>query len=86
MNTDQRVALANYKSHMIISDVATNWQHEVDAPALFYIYKFFPHHGSSYEYIAECSNRGICNNFEGLLRVLSGYEVIAVTYMGGLQL
>ncbi len=86
LTMDQADAVANYKTHMIISDVATNWQHEVDAPALFYIYKFFPHYASSYEYVAECSNRGICNNFEGLCECFLGYEGDSCNIHGGLQL
>ena len=57
--------LARYKFNYILTDIATNWANEVDAEAQFYIYKFFPHKSSTYNYVAECSNRGICNNFEG---------------------
>ena len=65
--------LAKYKTHMIISDIATNWAQEVDGAAVFNLYKFFPHFESTYNYVAECSNRGLCNNFEGLCECFPGY-------------
>jgi len=41
--------------------------------APLFIYKFFPNENSNYEYVAQCSNRGLCNNDEGLCECFSGY-------------
>jgi hypothetical protein len=79
-------ALARYKTNMIISDSATNWAQEVDGHATFYMYKFTPDVASSYEYVAECSNRGICNHFEGLCECFLGYEGDSCAVHGGVQL
>jgi hypothetical protein len=65
--------LANYKRHVVYADITTNWAQEVGDEAVFYMYKFFPSTESTYEYVAECSNRGICNEFEGLCECFIGY-------------
>ena len=65
--------LAKYRTNMITTDIATNWAQDVDGAARFYMYKFFPHLESTYEYVAECSNRGMCNYFEGECECFSGY-------------
>jgi len=41
--------------------------------AAFYIYKFFPSEDSSYEYVAPCSNRGICAYDTGICQCFPGY-------------
>ncbi len=72
--TDEYISvLAMYKSQMIISDISTNWAQDVDGVGVFYLYKFFPHPHSTYEYVAECSNRGLCNHFEGVCECFNGY-------------
>ena len=71
---DYLSTLGRYKSHYIVSDIATNWAQEIDSHAHFYLYKFFPHIDSTYNYVAECSNRGICNDFEGICECFSGYS------------
>lgn len=69
----QRV-LSRYKTHVVESDIATNWMHDaIDGSATFYMYKFFPHVESTYNYVAECSNRGLCNTFEGTCECFPGY-------------
>jgi len=42
-------------------------------PHPFRIYKFFPHEDSTYEYVAQCSNRGICQRDTGLCTCFPGY-------------
>ena len=70
-------ATANHDLHFmtnyITSDMSTNWGvgNEVGGP--FYVYKFFPSSLSTYEYVAECSNRGICNTDNGLCECFPGY-------------
>jgi EGF-like domain len=39
----------------------------------FDVYKFIPNVKSSYEYVAECSNRGICDTQSGLCTCFAGY-------------
>ena len=80
-------ALARYKTHTIVSDIATNWAQEVDGHAIFHMYKFFPNYDvGTYEYVAECSNRGICNHFEGVCECFLGYEGDSCSIHGGVQL
>mmetsp|Transcript_14762 Transcript_14762/g.27683 ORF Transcript_14762/g.27683 Transcript_14762/m.27683 type:complete len:721 (-) Transcript_14762:172-2334(-) len=38
-----------------------------------FVYKFFPNTDSNYEYVAQCSNRGLCNKEEGLCECFAGY-------------
>jgi hypothetical protein len=38
-----------------------------------FVYKFFPNTNSNYEYVAQCSNRGLCNKEEGLCECFAGY-------------
>ena len=38
-----------------------------------FVYKFFPNDDSNYEYVAQCANRGLCNNEEGLCECFAGY-------------
>jgi len=38
-----------------------------------WVYKFVPNVESQYEYVAECSNRGICERDSGLCTCFPGY-------------
>eukprot|EP01038_Epipyxis_sp_PR26KG_P011527 gene11527-15440_t len=67
--------LSAFKQNIITSDLNMNWaQNPISGSGVFRIYKFFPHKQSSYEYMSECSNRGICNTFEGICDCFTGYS------------
>ena len=71
----------HYGSHRIDLDLGTNWAvkaaryHQDDGvmEGGVHIYKFFPNSESSYTYVAQCSNRGLCNEEEGLCECFKGY-------------
>ncbi len=72
----------HFMTHVITADLATNWGVSVgnrnpDRGTVgnphFHIYKFFPAAKSSYEYVAECSNRGICDRDSGVCKCFPGY-------------
>lgn len=62
-----------YKQNVITTDINTNWAQSVSGSAKFHVYKFTPSKSSTYNYIGECANRGVCNTFEGLCECFSGY-------------
>jgi len=77
---------AQYMTHYITTDYSTNWGaavgtkiNRIAAPyvdvnlAAFRVYKFFPATTSSYEYVAECSNRGLCDRSNGVCTCFPGY-------------
>jgi hypothetical protein len=76
----------HFMTHVITTDISTNWgaatEDKDSAPDLsstdegedrFHVYKFFPSTASQYEYVAECSNRGICDTSSGECKCFSGY-------------
>lgn len=74
----------HYMTHMITVDTPTNWAVTVDpvtpwhgssssANAPFLVYKFFPASASTYNYVAECSNRGLCDTDSGVCKCFPGY-------------
>lgn len=72
----------HFMTHVITADLSTNWGVSVGdrnpnigtlGKPHFHIYKFFPAVKSSYEYVAECSNRGICDRDVGVCKCFSGY-------------
>jgi len=68
-------ALKDEGTNYIDLDKSVNYWRESNTlnQAPLYIYKFFPNENSNYEYVAQCSNRGICNNDEGLCECFAGY-------------
>ena len=62
-----------YGTNMIKSDFATNWATSLSGQGKFRVFKFVPYAGDTYEYVSQCSNRGICNNEDGLCDCYKGY-------------
>jgi hypothetical protein len=62
---------ASMFKHTIKTDLSLNWGTQTDA-AHFRLYKFFPHVDSTYTYVAECSNRGLCDA-DGICECFPGY-------------
>lgn len=73
-----------YNAHVLNIDLTTNWAHSATGSAVFRIYKFTPSIASTYRYIAECSNRGICNTYDGICDCFSGYAGEACTEQNAL--
>jgi len=70
----------HFMTHVINTDISTNWgaATEVEAATaiandFFRVYKFFPHVSSQYNYVAPCSNRGLCDTSSGVCKCFSGY-------------
>jgi len=64
----------HYQTHVIVSDLSTNWAQTTFEAPVFHVYKFFPSSASTYEYVAPCSNRGICNEQDGTCECFKGYS------------
>jgi len=66
---------AHFMTHVISLDIATNWGAAATGGLHqnFYVYKFFPSAKSTYNYVAECSNRGICDETSGICKCFPGY-------------
>jgi len=64
---------SHYMTHVITADLSTNWGVSVRNNAPYYLYKFFPHVKSTYNYVAECSNRGTCDRTSGVCSCFGGY-------------
>jgi len=65
---------AHFQTHSIITDLSTNWAAVASDKPTFHVYKFFPNSASTYEYVAPCSNRGICNDDDGTCTCFPGYS------------
>lgn len=74
-------SVMHFMTHVITTDFATNWGAVVGGAEpdvkfgrpQFHVYKFFPSTDSTYEYVAECSNRGICDTSSGICDCFAGY-------------
>jgi len=65
---------SHFMIHTITTDISTNWATTIPAnPVVFHVYKFFPSADSTYEYVAPCSNRGLCDSATGLCTCFPGY-------------
>merc|ERR1712072_544536 len=77
-----------FGTNVINIDLSTNWGTVLGKDlsstdttkdvSPFYVYKFVPHADSTYEYVAECSNRGLCDRDSGICGSLLVTLVIAV--------
>jgi hypothetical protein len=63
----------HYLTHVITTDISTNWGVSIVQSPHFNVYKFFPATTSTYEYVAECSNRGVCDSTSGVCKCFPGY-------------
>ena len=60
--------------YVITSDIHTNWASTQVGPSVVHIYKFIPNINYTYNYVSQCSNRGLCNTFEGTCECFFGYS------------
>lgn len=74
----------HFMTHTITTDLSTNWAAAtgvnpadgttIDANmAWFRVYKFFPDTTSTYNYVAPCANRGICDTSSATCKCFPGY-------------
>ena len=63
----------HYGTHIIKTDISTNFAHSISRQEQFFIYKLYENVKSSYTYVSECSNRGVCDSEEGLCNCFGGY-------------
>ena len=78
---------AQYMTHVIESDLSTNWAASaIDQTYKFRIYKFIPSKESTYTYVAECANRGICDPTAGACTCFAGYTSDSCSEQSSLQL
>merc|ERR1711988_47286 len=89
----------HFGTNVMTLDLSTNWAVELNhnssytlplnAAAFatpYYIYKFIPAVDSTYEYVAECSNRGLCDSETGTCECFTGYTNDACDQQDSLSL
>lgn len=59
---------------LITTDMNTNWASSVPGGANIQVYRFTPDYDDVYLTVTECSNRGLCNTFEGICECFHGYS------------
>lgn len=68
---------SDFMTNVITTDLSINWasinRGSTPDETGFSIYKFFPAASSTYEYVAECSNRGLCDTDTGICSCFPGY-------------
>lgn len=65
-----------FMTHVIKTDLSSNWgvaNYESGTDNTFRVYKFYPDISSTYNYVNECSNRGLCSRDTGLCTCFPGY-------------
>jgi len=71
---DRGSLTSRFRKNLITADLNVNWANEAVGASAFHVYKFSPGGANTYKYIAECSNRGLCNTFEGTCDCFFGYS------------
>ncbi len=85
-NTTNQYMGAKAFTNVISTDLSLNWGNSFDGEAEFYVYKFTPAANSTYNYVAECSNRGICSRTTGTCTCFPGYTSDACSVQNSLAL
>jgi len=73
--TDLSTNWANGRSSDVqkVWDTAVGPESHKGGEGEFQFYKFYPARDSTYNYVAQCSNRGVCKEESGLCECFSGY-------------
>jgi hypothetical protein len=70
--TNSSISRSGFR-HLITSDYNMNWASQITSGGNFQVYKFSISEDNGYRHISECSNRGLCNTFEGICECFDGY-------------
>jgi len=92
----------HFGTNVMTLDLSTNWAVELNSnhsttmventedhtawASPYYIYKFIPAADSTYEYVAECANRGLCDHETGTCECFTGYTNDACDQQDSLSL